>query len=129
VTACVAAHGTGLFGNHLARLSVVPLRLGQNKVYYCTLCKKCIDICPTNALRWDSVTGAVSLDMEACTACDKCVEICPTHVVFKTDEGVQLKSVALLWVPVICDLCSGDPACARICPTRAISVDERLAVK
>jgi len=129
VTACVAAHGTGLFGNHLARLAVVPLRLGQNKVYYCTLCKKCIDVCPTSALGWDSATGAVSLDLEACTACDKCVEICPTDVVFKTDEGVRLRTAALPWVPVICDLCGGDPACARICPTRAISVDERLVVK
>jgi len=129
VTACVAAHGNGLYGNHLARLAVVPLRLGQNKVYYCTLCKKCIDVCPTGALYWDSTTGAVSLDLEACTACDKCVEICPTHVVFKTDEGVQLKASVVPWVPVICDLCGGDPACARICPTRAISVDERLAVK
>ena len=129
VTACVAAHGTGLFGSHLARLAIEPLRLGQNKVYYCTLCKKCIDICPTDALRWDSANGAVSLDLEACTACDKCVEICPTHVVFKTDEGVRLKTAVLPWAPVICDLCGGDPACARICPTRAISVDKRLAVK
>jgi DhnA family fructose-bisphosphate aldolase class Ia/Fe-S-cluster-containing hydrogenase component 2 len=129
VTACVAAHGTGTFGNHLARLSVESLKLGQNKVYFCTLCKKCIDICPTDALRWHEQTGAVELIPELCTACDKCVEVCPTHVVYKSDEGIRLKTTDLPWYPVICDLCGGDPACAHICPTGAITVDERKVVK
>jgi len=129
VTACVAAHGSGLFGNHLARLSVEALRLGQNKVYYCTLCKKCIEVCPTDALSWDDQTGAVSLQLEACTACDKCVEICPTHVVFRSDESIRLTTMDLPWYPVICDLCGGDPACGRICPTGAIRADERKLVK
>jgi ferredoxin len=118
-----------LFGNHLARLSVESLKLGQNKVYFCTLCKKCIDVCPTDALRWHEQTGAVELIPEMCTACDKCVEVCPTHVVFKSDEGIRLKTMDLPWYPVICDLCGGDPACAHICPTGAITVDERKVVK
>jgi ferredoxin len=29
------------------------------------------------------------------------------------------------WFPVVCDLCGGEPECARICPTDAIFVDER----
>ncbi len=128
VTACVAAHGTGLFGNHLARLTVKPIQLGQNKVYYCTLCKKCIEDCPTDALCWDGTSGAVSLDVELCTACEKCVEICPTQVVYKSDHGVQAGNQDLPWYPVICDLCDGAPACALICPTGAITMDERKMV-
>jgi DhnA family fructose-bisphosphate aldolase class Ia/Fe-S-cluster-containing hydrogenase component 2 len=129
VTACVGAHDSGHFGNHLSRLSVDPLQLGQHKVAYCTLCKKCIDICPTGALRWHPETGAVSLMIEDCTSCDKCVDICPTHVVIRSDTGIQLGVTVLPWVPVICDLCAGAPECARICPTGAIRVDERRTIK
>jgi class I fructose-bisphosphate aldolase len=129
VTACVEAHEPGLFGNHLARLSVASLALGQNKVSYCTLCKKCIEVCPTEALRWHAESGAVELIPENCTACDKCVDICPTHVVSRSDEGLQLADRDLPWLPVICDLCNGDPACARICPTGAVSVIERITIK
>jgi Fe-S-cluster-containing hydrogenase component 2 len=131
VNACVAAHGDGVFSTDLARLAIQTQALGQHKVLYCTLCKKCIDICPTGALRWHEQTGAVELIVEKCTACDKCVEICPTHVVMRSNTGIN----ELPWYPVICDLCGSDlaypadPACARICPTGAITLAERSAVK
>jgi class I fructose-bisphosphate aldolase len=128
VTACVGAHDGRQFGHHLSRLSVDPVNLGQHKVSYCTLCKKCIEICPTGALRWHAMTGAVSLMAKDCTACDKCVVVCPTHVVMKSDARIHLEGTVLPWVPVICDLCAGMPACARICPTGAISVNERRTV-
>lgn len=134
VTACVGAHdglqlSPGAFGTHLARLDIETISLGQHKVQYCTLCKKCIDICPTGALQWNAKTGAVELVVEKCTACDRCVEVCPTHVVMRSDTSVSLDSTTLPWVPVICDLCAGDPACARICPTEAITVDERKVIR
>ena len=128
VTACVGAHDTHEFGEHLARLSIHTLGLGQHKVNYCTLCKKCIDVCPTGALQWHASSAAVELITEKCTACGKCVDICPTHVVMRSDTGVKLADKDLPWVPVICDLCGGDPACATICPTSAITIGERVKI-
>jgi Fe-S-cluster-containing hydrogenase component 2 len=130
VVACVAHHETDAFGTHLARLRIDPgNKIGQHKVMFCTLCKKCLDICPTQALRWHPETGAVELLVDKCTACDKCVEICPTSVIVHSDQGIQIASgEALGWYPVVCDLCDGEPECARICPTGAIFVDERVEI-
>ena len=127
--ACVGAHRSGDFGSYLARLHIDTVTLGQHKVMFCTLCKKCIEICPTGALNWHATTGAVSLVLEKCTACGKCVEVCPTHVVLQSDVGVSFDGVTLPWHPVICDLCGGDPSCAVICPTEAITVDERKVIR
>jgi class I fructose-bisphosphate aldolase len=129
LTACVGAHGQGAFGNRLARLAVDPVSLGHHKVRYCTLCKKCIQACPTGALSWHESTAAVALEVEKCTACDDCVQVCPTQVVMRSDHGVQVKGQDLPWIPVICDLCGGAPACAYICPTGAITLDERRSVR
>ena len=90
VTACVASHDSGAYGNHLARLRIDPgVKAGQHKVMFCTLCKKCLDVCPTAALRWHPENGAVELLVDKCTACDKCVEICPTGAIF-VDERKEL---------------------------------------
>ena len=129
LTACVGAHDDFGFSTHLARLSIEDIELGKHKVMFCTLCKKCIDICPTGALRWRPTTGAVELDASKCTACDKCVQICPTRVILHSDQGITLPGGELPWYPVVCDLCAGDPACARICPTGAIFSDERIVVQ
>jgi Fe-S-cluster-containing hydrogenase component 2 len=99
--------------------------LGQHKVMFCTLCKKCIDVCPTDALRWHSITGAVELIRDRCTACDKCVAVCPTKVIVRSDKGVP----ELPWFPIICDLCDGDPACVKSCPTGALLLGERKVLR
>jgi len=129
VTACVGAHDDGGFSTHLARLSIEDVELGKHKVMFCTLCKKCIDVCPTGALQWHPITAAVQLDAAKCTACDKCVDICPTKVILHSDQGISVPGGELPWFPVVCDLCSGDPACVKICPTNAIFSDERTVVR
>lgn len=135
VVACVGSHDSG-YGTHLARLRIDPGRdAGQFKVMFCTLCKKCIDVCPTQALRWHPQSGAVELLVERCDNCGKCVDICPTQVIVHSDEGVRIvgsgtpevPEKVLPWYPLICDLCGGEPECARICPTGAIFVEERKA--
>jgi class I fructose-bisphosphate aldolase len=127
VVACVASHDSGDYGIKLSRLRIDPGRKhGQFKVMFCTLCKKCLDVCPTDALRWHEQTGAVELLVDQCTACDECVKICPTEVIVHSDEGIRITSGETLdWYPVVCDLCGGEPECTAICPTEAIFVAER----
>ena len=127
VNACVSSHDSRDYGLHLSRLRIDPGRnLGQWKVMFCTLCKQCLEACPTQALRWHPVTGAVELLADRCTACDDCVKVCPTGVIVHSDQGIQIRTGERLdWYPVVCDLCGGEPECARICPTGAIFVDER----
>ena len=127
MVACVASHDGGEYGTSFARLHIdsgsTP---GQHKVLFCTLCKKCIEVCPTEALRWQPTTGAVELLVELCTACDACVDICPTQVILRSEVGTDLTNGKHLdWYPVLCDLCGGEPECTKICPTGAIFIDER----
>ena len=128
VTACVASHNTGSYGTHLARLSIIPAsQSGGHKVMFCTLCRKCLDICPTDALRWHPQTGAVELLVDNCTACGDCVDVCPTGVIFHNVSGIHTSSGKYLdWYPIVCDLCAGEPECARVCPTGAIFIAERV---
>jgi len=127
VTACVASHDGKGYGIHLSRLFIKSGRKpGDHKVMFCTLCKKCLEVCPTNALRWHPETGAVELLIDKCTACGDCVEICPTDVIFHSDQGIKKEDDSYLdWYPIVCDLCGGEPECTFICPTGAIFIDER----
>ncbi len=127
VVACVASHDNGDYGTSQARLRIDPgNKPGQHKVMFCTLCKKCLDVCPREALRWHPETGAVELLADLCDNCGECVEICPTKVIIHSDEGISFADGRSLdWYPVVCDLCGGAPECTRICPTEAIFIAER----
>jgi DhnA family fructose-bisphosphate aldolase class Ia/Fe-S-cluster-containing hydrogenase component 2 len=127
VVACVASHGSGDYGTHQARLRIeTGSKPGQHKVMFCTSCQKCIDVCPTEALRWHPESGAVELLPERCDNCAECVAICPTQVIIHSEAGITFADGrALDWYPVVCDLCGGAPECARICPTEAIFIAER----
>ncbi len=134
VVGCVAQHDEGNYSTHLARLRIeAGNHPGQHKVMFCTLCKKCIDVCPTQALRWHPDSGAVELLTDRCDNCGECVAICPTKVIVHSDDGIQIAASngtpakSLEWFPVVCDLCGGEPECARICPTDAIFIAERKA--
>jgi Fe-S-cluster-containing dehydrogenase component len=62
--------------------------------------------CPVDALSTDEETGAVKVDEEKCTACGLCIDACPGKI---PHLHPNRKYVA------ICDLCGGEPECAKIC--------------
>lgn len=79
----------------------------------CFQCERpyCAEACPEGALSRSEKTGAVVLDKEKCTGCTICIPACPFgNILLLEGEGIVGK----------CELCNGDPECAKICPTRAI---------
>ena len=44
----------------------------------CTLCGRCVDVCPEQAITMDD---AVTIDSGRCTACGVCVDECPNRAI------------------------------------------------
>lgn len=95
-----------------ARLRIESRDKG-NKIFYCTLCKKCIKACEPGALQINQAVGCIELDKAKCNGCKKCVGVCPMQVVLfdETEEN-----------PLFCDLCNGIPQCVKWCPEEAIKI-------
>lgn len=71
----------------------------------------CIHVCPMEAISKDLEMGLVSIDAEKCTGCRECIDVCPYYAIQMYPE----KGFAF-----ICDLCGGDPMCAKVCVPKAI---------
>ncbi len=91
-----------------SRVRVFMLVPGTEFPHLCTQCEapQCISACPTKALSVNQETGAVAVDNEACTGCGQCIKECPSKVPHLHPAENRI---------VICDLCSGDPQCAKVC--------------
>ncbi len=81
---------------------------GAEFPHFCTQCDDypCVKSCSADALSVNKDTGAVSVDREKCTNCGLCIDACPGNVphIHPTEQYA-----------VICDLCEGDPQCAKVC--------------
>lgn len=82
---------------------------------FCSQCVKqlCAEVCLRKAIFVDPRTGATRVDLGKCDGCGKCVGACTAGAVHRL-PGDPVGRVD------VCDLCSGRPLCAAICPTLAL---------
>lgn len=113
---CSLTH-EGLCSPALSRIRVVKdERVGWNVPIGCSMCDKpyCVMACPVGAASKDLRTGLVGMADGKCIGCRQCVQACPFgHAGYNVVKGIAFK----------CDLCGGEPQCAKFCWTGAISFD------
>ncbi|MBI4286713.1 MAG: 4Fe-4S dicluster domain-containing protein [Chloroflexi bacterium] len=95
---------------------------GLSAPVVCHQCEKapCLLECPVKAISKDQASGLVSIDQNVCIGCRECLTACPFGAI--SVDPVDNKVFK-------CDLCGGEPWCARVCPTGAIrfSMADRVA--
>jgi carbon-monoxide dehydrogenase iron sulfur subunit len=103
---------SGKFSPSLSRVTVIKEdKDGFDYPVLCHHCDQCppINTCPTGALSRTEL-GTIRLDRDVCTRCGSCISTC-TFKALKLDD---------LSKPLFCDLCGGEPACVKRCPTGAM---------
>jgi len=114
---CSFVH-TGEFNPARSRISVFSFeKVGFSTPVVCQQCSNaaCMEVCPVGAISRDEKTGAMVVDSGKCLRCKMCTIACPFG--------------ATIYDPVVdiiakCDLCGGDPACVKFCPSGAITYAE-----
>ena len=74
----------------------------------CRQCNKpkCVEACSLDAIHQDPTLGNPVIDPEKCNSCMACVDACPFNAI-SIDKETEL--------PLVCDLCGGDPMCIKFC--------------
>jgi len=99
-----------------ARLRVVQfLKEYYNYPDVCLQCETpyCALPCPTGAITKNAETGVVEISEEKCVGCKLCMMACVAGVITMPGK-----------LAIKCDLCGGDPACAKLCDWGALEYGE-----
>ena len=117
-------HHEGQFRMAASRIHVYTWeREGASVPMMCQQCDTaaCMKVCPTHALHRSPGESLVDYEKNKCIGCHMCTIACPFgNIVYDAYSLSVLK----------CDQCSGDPSCAKACPTHAIEwVDDSISTR
>lgn len=96
---------------------------GDDKISFAVSCRHCeeplcVKSCITGAMSVRD--GVIHVDKDKCVGCYTCILVCPYGAVMPAPDGGVVQK---------CELCtdnaSGEPACVKGCPNRAIVFEER----
>lgn len=97
-----------------SRVSVLAYeKAGISVPIMCLQCDNaaCVKVCPVGAITRNEETGAMVVNQTRCIRCKMCIHACPFGSTgYDTVNGSIIK----------CDLCGGDPECAKNCASGAI---------
>jgi len=107
---------SGKIGRSGARIKVVKIE--EIGIDYPVVCQQCRERyctkCPEKAIQIDPA-GQVIVSPTLCTACGTCEILCPIGAIELYEE-----------IPLVCDLCGGDPRCVKACTLDAIHYDPEV---
>ena len=68
--------------------AALPFAVAEVEADGCTLCRSCVNVCPTHAFRLDEPTSSLQFNHFACVACGLCETLCPENVISLQHEVV-----------------------------------------
>jgi ferredoxin len=68
--------------------AALPFATAEVEADGCTLCRSCVNVCPTHAFRLDEPTHSLQFNHIACVACGLCETLCPENVISLRHEVV-----------------------------------------
>jgi Fe-S-cluster-containing dehydrogenase component len=111
--ACAFSHSKKPNEPAISRIQTYTYNEDLNLVVLCLQCDEaaCIKVCPTKALFHNETSGTVEVDMDKCIKCRMCALACPFGNIIIEPETLNV---------IKCDLCGGDPVCAKFCPSKTL---------
>jgi heterodisulfide reductase subunit A-like polyferredoxin/coenzyme F420-reducing hydrogenase delta subunit len=94
--------GTGREPGRVRLLDNQPFAFPEVRVAGCTVCRTCVNVCPTHAFKFEEARQTLELKQIACVNCGLCAIACPEHVITLKPE-LYLDRSALEWQVVVQD--------------------------
>ena len=130
VVACLDENDLKGGGSFRSVVCQERIRDGQVRIGFMSLAcfhcgeAPCLAVCPRNAIYKNAESGLVLVDANYCIGCRTCLQVCPFGAP-RFPEGSSMEK---------CHLCCDrlqhgmQPACVKICPTRALDFGSQEAL-
>jgi len=79
-----------------------PFATAQVAASGCTMCRSCVNVCPTHAFSLDDNSQSLQFKQISCVACGLCEKVCPENVITLRHE-IVLEQAALEYQTVVQD--------------------------